>query len=1750
MNPEKIFLDNLRALEVLLTVGVPSPEQRQALKAYRGFGALKQVLLDPDRPEQWTTALDERLRPRVQELHRLLEAGRGPSAPEYLASIRQSVLTAFYTPEPLTGALARALVAGGVQPRTYLDPSAGMGAYYDSLHAAGVVPATGSVLLEKDRLTAELLAARYAGESGPAPKVLALPFERYAGKAPGVATPGGAPPELIATNIPFGDVRVHDARYATDRRVPARAKSLQQVHNYFMVASMDRLAPGGILAHLAPEGFLNAPANALFRGYLCQQGDLLGSLRLPHNLFTEAGTQVGSDLIVFRKAPRPKTVLSRAEQAFIRSESDADGRYTNRYYVDYPERVLATSIRPGTDQYGKPAWQRSFEGGAGALGPVLQTQLTELIERGGLRYPPTPTLVSTPAIPLPGTASPQLDLFATPGGAPPGPAGPGGVPSSVATSGNTWLFSGPKPEPFRSGMFAVDAEGRIGTLHPDEDTAALQFTLRGGLDPRQQGLLREAIGLRDSVRQLLAAEAESSGVRPGPAGPGVATPGGAPPDENGLRTEAAAAYDRLVARYGPLNDRRNLATLLLCPTGMELLGLERSENGVMVKADVLVGSGLTVETELGHPDAAQALAHSLNQTGRVDLEWMSRACALPVAELIRQLRAQHLIAFDCRQESFDMTSRVFSGNVYEKLAESEAYVAAHPDHEPARAALEGLRQARPAPILYEELDFNLGERWIPNDVYSRFATEFLGSAVRVGYLPSSDEFETSLLGRATPRITVELSVRSQFRFYHAVEVLKFALQDATPSLTKEIETPSGERQKAPDQEAMLQMSTHVTTLREAFSTWMQGQPDADHRQRIEVEYNRLFNAWVRPDYRGGHLAFADLNTRGLGIKGLYESQKDAAWMIIENRGGIVDHEVGTGKTLIMAAAVHEMRRLGVFKKPLLVCLKANIQQVADTYRTAYPQDRVLYPGVRDFSPQGRQAVFSQIQHNDWDAILLTHEQYAKIPQSPRIEGEIVRAEIRNIELDLAVMLNERGATASRAILKGLEKRKANAEARLENLYAQIDRHRDQHVIDFETMGIDHLVVDESHRFKNLSFTTRHQRVAGLGNQLGSQRSANLLTAIRTIQDRTGRDMGATFLSGTTISNSLTEMYLLFKYLRPRELQRQQISNFDSWAAVFARKTTDYEFSVTNQLRLKERFRYFIKVPELAAFYGQMTDYRTADMVGIERPRARHELVLIAQTDGQREFLGRLIRFAETGDATLLGRAPLSLGEETAKMLIATNYAKKCALDMRLIDPGFGAEEGSKIYHCTQRVAAHYRASDAYRGTQMIFCDLGTPSSQSFNVYEAVRRDLVETHGIPAPEIRFVQSCKNDRERSELFEQMNEGRVRILLGSTETLGTGVNAQRRMVAMHHLDIPWKPSEFEQRNGRGSRQGNEAARDHCGNEVVNYVYAVEQTLDAYKFNLLQNKALFIAQIKQGSLQSRRLDEGSLDESTGMNFSEYVALLSGNTDLLEKAKLEKQLAGVESQQGLFLRQQGRARATVEGLERQQGADETLLEKLGQDLFYLLAHPAVSRRNGKFHFPPGLQLDGISPGQAWPGVATPGGAPPDQKPVHYLRHLSQPQGLDTRGVPRRVGQYLGLDLEVTTVREISPIDGHPVAHNEWHLRGPSGLRYTHHHGRMPTTPEAAAMFGAHALGRLEDIRGRTTEKIAHQRGELASLREILDRPSPFAESIAALRGALRHLEQRITESLKAASASPPDQAESLSGEPKEVRVRAWSHRV
>ena len=1237
-------------------------------------------------------------------------------------------------------------------------------------------------------------------------------------------------------------------------------------------------------------------------------------------------------------------------------------------------------------------------------------------------------------------------------------------------------FTGDMLSHYRDGSMVQDEDNRIGVLR-DIDSSPMFQPL--ALSATQRAKTSLYIEMRDTYFHLYSNEAQALHENPA------------------LRKMLNTLYDSYVERFGLLNDKRNLDFIKIDAQGTEILSLERYFDGKARKADIFDHPVAFNPNEVTRVDTAEeALVASLNRTATVDIDYMASLVSSSRESILEQLKGR--IYYNPMIDGYEVADKFLAGNVIEKADKVEAFLAKYPNHAEAIDSLEALCEATPKPIAFDDLDFNLGERWIPKGIYEQFASHLFDTDVSIGFAPNLDEFSV----QASPlnvRILDQYAVQGQSRRYNGLHLMKHALQNTSPDITKTIER-DGKEIKVRDGEAIQLANSKIDEMRNAFSDWLREQ-SPDFKDRLTELYNRTFNCYARPRYDGSHQTFPDLDLKGLGIEDLYPSQKDAIWMDKLLGGGICDHEVGGGKTLIMCCGAYEKKRLGLANKPLIIGLKANIHEIARTFCTAYPMARVLYPGKEDFTPKNRQRIFNLIKNNDWDAVILTHEQFGMIPQSPEIQQEILQAELDCVDENLEVLRRE-GKNVSRAMMKGCLKRKANLEAKLKTITLAIENRKDD-MVDFQQMGIDHIYVDESHKFKNLTFNTRHNRVAGLGNPEGSQRALNMLFALRTIQQRTGRDLGATFLSGTTISNSLTELYLLFKYLRPRELERQNIRSFDAWAAIFAKKSIDYEFSVTNEIVQKERFRYFIKVPELAQFYAEITDFRTAEDIGIDRPVKNEILHNIPPTPDQVQFIERLVQFAKSGDATLLHRAPLSEREEMAKMLIATDYARKMSLDMRMVDSSlYGDHIDNKASHCARMIANYYYRYDEHRATQFVFSDLGTyKSGADWNIYSEIKRKLVEQHGIPASEIRFIQEATTEKARNAMIAAANDGIIRVMFGSTETFGTGVNAQQRCVAIHHLDTPWTPSALEQRDGRAIRTGNRVAKLYANNKVDVILYAVERSLDAYKFGLLHNKQLFIRQLKTNNMGCRTIDEGAMDEKSGTNMAEYVAILSGKTELLEKARLEKKVTALESERQAFIRSKSSSRYKLERIEQDIAHREDIIKRICKDLE---AFKARVEYNDDGSYRNTLRLNDIDTA--------------DMKLIgKQLNHIAQTAR--TGGYSEPIGSIYGFDVVVKS--EATMKDGFEMVQNRFYVRGEGNYLYQYNYGNIASDPRLAAMNPINALATIEPTLERQQREREVLLADIPTLRQVIDSTWRKEDELNELKSQLRELDRQIQQSLK-----------------------------
>ena len=1631
----KSLVANVEAIATAMKVRIDdrqaTDEEKEVLSRYSGFGGIKDVL---NIGTEHTVSDDvaEPIR-KLQDLIGAYPYYDDAMRQAVINSIKSSVLTAFYTPKFLVDAVTRQIHAtfkdNCLQMSTFLEPSAGIGGFLPVS-----MPGTRSYAFEKDCLTGLILSLLYDEAT-----TVTAGFETIADQHLEHESF-----DVIASNIPFGNFRVFDAEMW--KKGGMYEQSAKTIHNYFFVKAMELLNEGGLLAFVAPRGIADTPGNKFVREYLVNHADLITALRLPDTLFMQtSGIEVGSDLLIFQKHSR-KATLSLREKMFLqvsKEKVDTAGTmtdYANKIFT-LPKTALATDSRIALNQFGKYVRKYQWLGDGNAMSQYLSALLKYDFDR----YFRKALFANhgqdnTPV---------QMSLF--------------GEPQTVkgirayTEDMETWMKNGAM----------VVFEGQVGTLRFRKSSRYTETAV--DFVPVDEGKVNtdraaDYFPIRKVYFELSGREREEQ------------------KECSELRKQLNTLYDAFIAKWGFFHDNDNKEFILLDSLGTEVFTIEMQVGRDIFKADVMrepvafkkIDTAVTLSP-------VEALASSLNFYGKVDMGYMAQATNKEEEEIIEALQGE--IFYNPANGEWEHKGKFLSGNIIAKQEETLSFLPnlAGKEKEWAEASAKALENTIPEPIPYEELDINMGERWIDTKLYADFASDLFGVGADVMYFDVNDTYLIRLQGYS-PVAYNTYSVRN----YNGEDLFVHALHDTVPEITKE-EYRNGSKIRVPDEEAMQEAAAKIQEIRDRFNRWLDDEP-LEVRDELVRTYNERFNCYVRPHYDGSAQTFPGLSFELFPYKELYPSQKDAIWMIKQNGGGICWHEVGTGKTMIMCVAAYEMKRLGLVQKPLIIGLKANVHEIADTFRKAYPTAKVLYPGKEDFTPANRKEVFSKIKNNNWDCIILTHDQFSKIPQSEETMYDIFSEELADVERSLEVLEQSTMRYRSGRMQKGLETRKQNLEAKLAELQMKIDLRKDD-TIDFRSMGIDHIFVDECHCYKNLMFQTRHTRVAGIGNAQGSQRAMNLLFAIRDIQRRTGKDLGATFLSGTVVVNALTELYVMFKYLRPRELKRQQVSCFDAWAAIFTKKAADYELNVTGTIKRKERFRTYIKVPELAMFLREITDYRTADMINLDVPDKNVRFLSHAPTIQQEEMIGRLVAFAHSGQWEDLGLdIPQPDNLDKAKMLVATNVARKMSLDMRLLGDKFTDDPNNKASICARTIYDYYVSSNANRGTQFVFSDLATYKPNEWNIYSDIKDKLVAM-GIPADEIQFIQYAKTERARKKLFADMNSGRVRVLFGSTSMLGTGVNAQERAVAVHHLEIPWRPADMEQRNGRAVRKGNTVKL--WGNNTVDVViYGTEKTLDAYKFNLLKTKQMFINQINNGTIAVRRIDEDAMDEDNGMNFAEFVALLSGNTDLLEKTKLDNKIMQLEKEQAIFKKDRIRAERKIAANREDMTKAESAAARMTQDWEYITSY--TGDRTTRL-----LNL----------AQAT---AEETGRELHRISKTYRNGAIGT------IGTYAGLNLSVYSEYDMGG--------NTFLVEGVSGLKYRCGiSGALPLGFVESSRYPQAALAKLPGMIEEQRQKIAKLESEIPALQGIIARKWSKADELARLKQECNALQHRIDESMKEA---------------------------
>jgi N12 class adenine-specific DNA methylase/PAS domain-containing protein len=1453
--PAQRLEGNVSAIEVIAKLfkegRKATDEEKQILSRFRGWGQIDQLSkfysVDQMRRDTYGNSPYRRLANAIDTLDPDGKKG-------VFAGIKRAALSSYYTPTKIASAMNSFLSLAGFKGGTFLDPSMGNGIFEGTL-PKDIQERTMITGVELDWLSGQISRALY-----PDADVRICGFEKSE------LTPNSQ--DVVTSNVPFGDIEVNDPTWKNDNS-PVKRSAQKRIHNYYAVKMLELTRPGGIVAMMTSPAVMDTQSNQHIRRYIAEQGEFLGAVRLPDNTFQ--GTGAMADIIYIRKwkdeedaqKTRENPDYAAREQAFLSSaETTAPNKRNgekqkvshNAYYANNRKNMIGDVV--AGNQYNDKSFGLHSELTTDQIAKEVEKAVKRIVgDRKGMLFDTTRT-------------SREVKQA---------------VREEYKGDGN-WVSTGN----------LVIQDGKVGVLTATKNEygeVTRVFEEQPQLAKQKKRII--AMGeVRTAMKELIAGQID----------------GLSDTKLNMLRAKLKRAYDEFVSKYGKLQDTDN-AVVLSDIDGYTLQALEVWKGGKFQGlSDIFTKN--TIKPALKLEDAKtpqEAITTSLAEYGEIRGEYIEKTLGADWFEQCGDLVFKEPNATD----RYVTRDEYLSGDVVAKLEEAKTAAATDPTFE---RNVKELEQVQPATIPFDDITIHLGARWIPQEVLNDFVKETLGlhaSSSRsyewvdgerreiiksgVVYVPETDSFEINieakeLGGQAEDWKTADKSIK---------EIFQAALEDKDFRIVRK----DKDGNTWIDQEATELANSKVADLREHFEQWLPG--DDNRIQTMERAYNDRFNRIVLRKWDGSHL-----NVPGLMGKELRPHQKDAVWMLINNRGGIVDHIVGAGKTLVMQSAIMEMRRMGIAKKPMIVALKSTVPQIAREFKEAYPTARVLAPSEKDFSTENRKKFFANISLNDYDCIIVSHEQYCKIPHSEEAEGDVVNEQLAQLDAMIEYLYGtgDKSQLTKRQI-KSLEKRRQNLHAKLEK---RLDRSTDREFC-FENMGIDYLFVDECHQFKSLPYVTSYQNVAGLGEASGSNKAVALLTGIRHLQKMHQGDKGTVFLSGTTITNSLVEIYNLLNYLRPRKLEQLGMPTFDAWASTFAVHSSELEAGVSNEFKMKDRFRYFDNVPELSQLYAEIADVRNDYNLQLPKPKVDGKTVIVPQSDAVAEINREVVNMLQAKDGSYFGIHP----KDPKKFpwgLVASGISAKAAVSPRLVFPEMDDSIG-KISYCCDNIKKSYDEMKEQKGVQLVFCELGVPTKdKEYDAYHDIINRLTKDYGIPREEIAYIQQVKNDTEKEALFQKVRDGKVRILIGGTRNMGTGVNVQTRITDLHMLTVPWQPADLEQCIGRGSRQGNVVAHDFLDNKVRVHYYATEGSLDLYKYQLLDAKGKMFTQFKMGTISGERsFDEGDADENGNIDPAQMVALLSGNPIIFEKSKQDKLVKKLKSLYNGFLRDQQRKRQNYE---------------------------------------------------------------------------------------------------------------------------------------------------------------------------------------------------------------------------------------------
>ena len=1232
------------------------------------------------------------------------------------------------------------------------------------------------------------------------------------------------------------------------------------IHDYFFGKALDKVRPGGVIAFVTSKGTMDKE-NSAVRRYLAQRADLIGAIRLPDNTFKRnAGTEVTSDVIFLQKRDH----ITDLEPDWVHLDTDENGIRMNRYFVQHPEMILGDMVMEST-RFGPDSACKAREGEdlseqlANAIqflqAEIKPYELEELDEEEDKSIPADPTVKNF---------------------------------SYTLVDGQVY---------YRENSL----------MHPVEVSVTAENRIRGMIE------------LRECTRRLI--EYQTEGY----------------PDEDiaAEQQKLNALYDSFTAKYGLISSRGNKLAFsedssycLLC--SLEVLD---EQGSLKRKADMFSKRTIRPHVAVTSVDtASEALAVSISEKARVDMDYMAELSGKSPEELEQELAGVIYRDIRCAENPEDIlpsladlgrypfvtADEYLSGKVRQKLRMAKAFLEAAPagQKETVRRNVEALEAVQPQDLGAGEIGVRIGANWVPVEVYQQFMVELLtpyGQArSRIRILRAEATGQWSITEKNFDRANVKANTTYGTKRMSAYHILEHILNQRDVRVFDYIEDENGKKKPILNKKETAIAQDRQELIKQKFAEWIW--KDIDRRELLCRIYNETFNG-VRPrEYDGRHIRFEGMNPEIT----LRPHQVNAIAHILYGGNTLLAHEVGAGKTYEMVAAAMEMKRLGLCTKSLIVVPNHITEQWAAEWLQLYPSANILVATKKDFETQNRKKFCSRIATGDYDAIIIGHSQFEKIPISVERQQAILERQIEEI---LEGIEQAKAQKAERYTVKQMERTRKSLETRLAKLN---DQSRKDDTVTFEQLGVDRLFIDESHYFKNLFLATKMRNVGGIA-QTEAQKSSDLFMKTQYLDELTG-GRGVIFATGTPISNSMVELYTIQRYLQCRMLQEMGLVHFDDWAGNFGETVTAIELSPEGTgYRAKTRFAKFYNLPELMAAFKEVADIQTADMLKLPVPKANFHTEVVKPSEIRKEMIRGLAERAEKIHAG-------GVDPHVDNMLRITNDGRKLALDMRLIQPLAPDDPNGKVAVCARNVYRIWEQTKEKRSAQLVFCDLSTPTTDgSFSVYDDLKKKLMDA-GIPEEEIAFIHTADSEAKKKELFSKVRAGQVRVLLGSTAKMGAGTNVQDKLIALHDLDCPWRPSDLQQRLGRIVRQGNE------NEEVEIYRYVTEGTFDAYLYQLVENKQKFIAQIMTSKAPVRVADD--VDE-TALSYSEIKALATGNPLIIEKCNLDMEVARLNMLKASHLNQ---VYALEELVYRKYPEEITrLTERIAgyeQDVALAAAHP------------------------------------------------------------------------------------------------------------------------------------------------------------------------------------------------------------------